>query len=148
MTGYYSTDLYQTVDKIEASPDCVQQPAFPDYSKLKPNPSIRSYRVTMQMDYSARGGHIDIKVNSGGRPLIPWQPYANYILTGGYVFYAYCADSFDVTSYRATPEAHPSLTENMIDLDPETAAEKHSRKITLSYTCRREPKSTDESSSK
>src|ERR1700722_4873803 len=37
-TGYYSAELYQEVTEIQPGADCVRQPAFPDYSKVKPDP--------------------------------------------------------------------------------------------------------------
>ena len=139
-TGYYSAELYQNVDKIEPAKDCVLKPHLPDYSKAKPTPAVRSYRVSMQIDYQARGGHIVVTAQSGGRTLTPWQAYASYWFTGGYVFYALCADGFDLTHFTGTPETKPWLDDNKIDMDPETAAMKHVTQLHLDYTCRRELK--------
>lgn len=137
-TGYYSTDLYQTADKIEPGPGCVRQPAFPDYSKSKPDPSIRSYRVAVRIDYL--GDHIPITARNGNRILTPWQAYANYQLTGGFGLYAFCADGFDVIHFTGTPEAKPWLIDTYLAMDPETAAQKHVTHLRLDYTCRRDPK--------
>jgi hypothetical protein len=95
----------------------------------------------MQLDYRARGGHIDVTVTSGHHALGPWQAYAGYILTGGYVFYSNCAEGFRISNLRGTPEAKPDLgiLDNFAAIDPEAAAEKHIEHITLAYTCRREP---------
>ncbi len=145
-TGYYSAALYQNADKIEPEPDCVLQPHLPDYSKAKPSPSVRSYRVSMRIDYL--GDRITITARSGDRILTPWQAYASYMLTGGYVFYANCADGFALTHFTGTPETKPWLDDNKIDMDPETAAEKHITHLRLDYTCRREPRSNNEASSR
>jgi hypothetical protein len=134
-TGYYSTDIFQTVDKIEAAPGCIRQPAFPDYSKAKPDPSIHSYRVSMRIDYP--GDRITISVRSGDRVLTPWLAYADYLLTGGFVFYAHCADGFDLTKFSGTPAAKPDLIAGNLAFDPESAAQRHVTHLRLDYTCRR-----------
>ncbi len=139
-TGYYSAELYQNADKIEPAKDCVLKPHLPDYSKAKPDSSIRSYRVAMQINYQARGGHIVVTAESGARALTPWQAYASYWLTGGYVFYANCADDFDLTHFAGTPETKPWLIDNYIAMDPESAAQKHVTHLRLDYTCRRDAK--------
>jgi hypothetical protein len=139
-TGYYSAELYQDADKIEPAEDCVLKPHLTDYSKAKPPPSVRSYRVSMRIHYQARGGHIVVTAQSGGRTLAPWQAYARYELTGSYTFYAYCADGFDLPHFKGTPEMKPWLVDNYIATDPETAAVRHVTRLHLDYTCRREPK--------
>jgi len=136
-TGYYSANLYQNVDKITPSPGCILKPPFPDYSKARPSPSIHSYRVYMRIDYATRGGHIVIAAQSGNKPLTPWQTYARYTLTGGYVFYAYCADGFEITHFTGTPAAKPWLIDKEIAMDPETAASRHINHLRLDYVCRR-----------
>jgi len=136
-TGYYSAEIYQNADKITPAATCVRQPPFPDYSNSKPAPSIRSYRVSMRIDYAARGGHIAITAESNGHALAPWQAYARYSLTGGYVFYAYCADGFDLTHFLGTRAAKPWLIDNEIAMDPESAASEHATQLRLDYTCRR-----------
>jgi hypothetical protein len=138
-TGYYSAELYQNADKIEPAQDCVLKPHLPDYSKAKPAPSVRTYRVSMRIDYQARGGHIVVTAQSGGKTLTPWQAYASYWLTGGYVFYALCAEGFDLTHFTGTPEMKPWLVDNHIATDPEGAAQKNVTHLRLDYTCRRDP---------
>jgi hypothetical protein len=122
-TGYYSAAIYQDVDKIEAAPDCVRQAPFPDYSKLKPSPSLRIYRVSMWFDYTKPDSPLHATITDGVHAIQPWQPYASYMLTGGFVFYGYCADDFDLVSFSGTPEANPWLVDDYIALDPETAAQ-------------------------
>ena len=146
-TGYYSAELYQNADKIEPAKDCVLKPHLPDYSKAKVESSIRSYRVAMRINYQARGGHIVVTAESGGKTLTPWQAYASYWLTGSFGFYAQCADGFDLASFSGTPETKPWLIENQIAMDPETAATKHVTQLRLDYTCRRESKTSSQSPS-
>jgi hypothetical protein len=98
----------------------------------------------MRINYQARGGHIVVTAESDGRILTPWQAYASYWLTGGYVFYAYCADGFDLTHFVGTPETKPWLVDNYIAMDPEGAAQKHVTRLRLDYTCRREPAQSKE----
>ena len=124
------------VDKIDAAPNCIRQPAFPDYSKAKPDPSIHSYRVAMRIDYLA--DHIAINARRGDRVLTPWQAYASYQLTGDFSLYAYCADGFDVIHFTGTPEAKPWLIDNYLAFDPESAAQKHVAHLSLDYICRRD----------
>ena len=143
-TGYYSAEVYQNVDKIVPDQDCLLKAQLADYSKARPDRSIRSYRVSMRLDYRARGGSIVINAQSGNRLLSPWQAYASYWLTGGYVLYAYCADGFDLTHFAGTPEAKPWLIDNYITMDPEGAAQKHVTQLRLDYTCRREPNQRSE----
>lgn len=137
-TGYYCADIYQNADKIDPDQGCLKQPPLPDYSKTKADSSIRKYRVRMRMDYSARGGKIEVMVRSGDKSLTPWQAYASYWLTGGYVFYGNCAENFAMSHVRGTPEANPRMVDNQASLDPESAAAKHIRWVTLEFTCRKE----------
>lgn len=136
-TGYYSAEIYQNVDKIDSAPDCVRQPAFPDYSKTKPDPSIRSYHVSIRLDYEPTG-HINVTARTGKRILTPWQVYANYFLTGLFAFYGTCADDYTLRGVHGTPEAKPWTLDNQVLMDPESAAAKHIHLITLDYTCRRD----------
>jgi len=137
-TGYYSADMYQNADKIYPDNDCEKQPPLPDYSKATPDNSVRTYRVQMKLDYSARGGHIFVSAHSGNRKLAPWQAYASYWLTGGYAFYGYCAKGYDMSRLRGTPEAKPWVVDNYAAMDPESAAANHIRWIRMQFTCRKE----------
>jgi hypothetical protein len=101
----------------------------------------------MRINYQARGGHIVVTAESGGKTLTPWQAYASYWLTGSFGFYAQCADGFDLASFSGTPETKPWLIDNQIAMDPETAATKHVTQLRLDYTCRRESKTSSQSPS-
>jgi hypothetical protein len=106
-TGYYTLDLYQNVDDVEPIGECTKQPPLPDFSKAKPDKSIRSYRVKIIIDYEQADHPIFFRVTSGGKDLQPWQAYARYWLTGGYVLYGYCAEDFIVDRVFGDSEATP-----------------------------------------
>lgn len=140
-TGYYSLDLAQDVISIEPKGDCKRQPAFPDYSKAKPDPAVRSYRVEMLVDSTSGDHPIQFHVTSSGRELQPWQAYASYWLTGGFVLYGKCADGFIVDDVTGPPSASPGhFTKrgepgDMAMYDPESAADAGVRQQRLGYTC-------------
>ncbi len=127
-TGYYSLDLYQSVEQVEPVGRCERRPAFPDYSKVKPNRTIREYRVEMHVNYRPGDHPIIFRVSTGGKELQPWQAYASYWLTGGFVLYGKCAEGFVVSKVFGTREAKPShfdnsrTPEDMAAFDPEAAA--------------------------
>jgi hypothetical protein len=135
-TGYYSLSLYQAVDEIEPVGECMKQPPSPDYSKAKPDKSVRSYRVEMTIDYEKADTPIFFHVTSRGRELTPWQAYASYFLTGGFVLYGDCADGFVVIKAFGTREAMPQVIENAA-FDPESAAAAGKKILHLGYTCTR-----------
>ncbi len=142
-TGYYSLDTYQGADRIEPVGACERQPPFPDYSQAKPDKSIRQYRVDMDINYD--GEHpIIFRVTSAGKELHPWQAYASYLLTGGFVLYGHCGDGFVVDKVFGTREAKPShfdeprTSSDMAMFDPETAADSGKKHMHLGYTCIRE----------
>jgi hypothetical protein len=140
-TGYYSLDLYQDVKEIESIGKCEPQPLLPDYSKAKPNKSVQRYRVEMHVDYRPGDHPIIFRVTSAGRQLQPWQAYANYTLTGGFVLYGHCGDGFVVEKVFGSPQANPShFTEpldpsDMAAFDPENAAASGLTDLHLGYTC-------------
>jgi hypothetical protein len=137
-TGYYSTDVFQTVDQIEPTASCVRQPAFPDYEKMKPVRGIYTYQVSMWFNYGPFEDRVHARVLSGNRILSPWQAYAHYFLTGGFGFYGYCADGYTMSHMVGTPEAKPWMIDNSVAMDPETAAaDKNVHAIKLSFTCNR-----------
>ena len=115
----------------------MKQPPFPDYSKAKPDKSIRSYRVEMAIDYEQGDHPMFFRVTSSGKELKPWQAYASYVLTGGFVLYGYCADGFAVDKAFGTPEAKPQVIDSAL-FDPESAAAAGKKKLHLGYTCMRE----------
>lgn len=140
-TGYYSLEMNQAVDSIEAVGACTRQPALPDYSNAKPDPAIRAYRVDMHVDYEPGDHPILFHVSDSGKELRPWQAYANYELTGGFVLYGNCGKGFVVDKVSGTPEAHPSHFTEALDpsdkaaFDPEGASAAGKRDLRLSYTC-------------
>jgi hypothetical protein len=136
-TGYYSLDTYQSVNQIEPVGDCSRQSPFPDYSKAKPDKSVRAYRVDMYINYRPGDHPIIFRVSGAGRDLRPWQAYASYVLTGGFVLYGYCGDGFVVDKAFGTPQAHPSSFDGKAAFDPESAAESGKEDLRLGYTCMR-----------
>ena len=144
-TGYYSLDSYQNVDEIEPVGLCARQSPLPDYSKVKPDKAIASYRVEMDVDYEPGDHPIVFHVSSSSKELRPWQAYASYTLTGGFVLYGHCADGFVVDKVFGTPEANPSHFDEPYDpidmaaFDPESAAAAGKKHLRLGYTCVRTP---------
>jgi hypothetical protein len=122
------------VDEIEPTSERKKKPPIPDYLKAKPDKSIRSYRVEMMVDYEPGDHPIQFRVTSGGKELHPWQAYANYSLTGGFVLWGECADGFAVDKAFGTPEAKPQVIDNAL-FDPESAAAAGKKKLHLGYTC-------------
>ena len=137
-TGYYSLDTYQAVNNIEPIGVCTRQPLFPDLSKAKPDKLIREYRVDMYLTYEPGDHPIMFRVSSASRQLRPWQAYASYWLTGGFVLYGRCGDGFVVDRVFGTPQAKPSHFDDMAAFDPETAAATGKKDLHLGYTCVRE----------
>jgi hypothetical protein len=136
-TGYYSLDTYQSVDQIEPVGTCAPQSPFPDYSKAKPDKSIRAYSVDMYVNYRPGDHPIIFRVSSKGRTLRPWQAYASYSFTGGFVLYGHCAEGFAVDTVYGTREAKPSHLdgEPLAAFDPENAATAGKNDLHLGYTC-------------
>jgi len=144
-TGYYSLDTYQAVDQIESVGACEQQLPFPDYSKAKPDKSISGYRVDLYVDDGPGDHPIIFRVSSAGKELHPWQAYASYMLTGGFVLYGYCGEGFVIDRVFGTPQANPShfneprSLDDAAMFDPETAAASGKKDLHLVYTCLRKP---------
>jgi len=143
-TGYYSLDTYQAVVEIEPVGACAQQQPFPDYSKAKPDKSIREYRIDMQVDYEPGDHPIAFRASSAGKDLHPWQAYASYSLTGGLVLYGYCGQGFVVGKVFGTPQAsprhftEPGSTNDAAAFDPEGAKASGKKDLHLGYTCLRQ----------
>lgn len=139
-TGYYSLATYQGVARIEPVGPCTRQSPFPDYSKAKPDKAIREYRVDMHIKGGPGDHPIVFRVTSAGRHLQPWQAYASYLLTGGFVLYAHCGEGFVVNHVFGTPEARPSHlsqprdSDDMAMFDPESATS-FGKDLHLAYTC-------------
>jgi hypothetical protein len=137
--------MYQDVQSIESIGKCERQLSFPDYSKAKPDKTIRTYRVDMHVNYEPGDHPVVFRITSAGRELQPWQAYASYYLTGGFVLYGHCGDGFVVDKVFGTPEAHPGHFDNprssadMAMFDPESAAATGKKDLQLGYTCLRDP---------
>ena len=136
-TGYYSLDVYQNVEQIESVDKCVRQVPLPDFSGVKPDQSVREYRVEMHVN----GDHpILFRVSQVGHTLRPWQAYASYSLTGGLVLYGKCGEGFVVDKVFGTPQANPAhfdpqSSDDMAMFDPESAAESGKQDLDLGFTC-------------
>ena len=145
LTGYYSLDLAQDVKTIEPIGACTRQPPFPGFSHTKPDSAIRTYRVDMTLDYEPGDHPIQFRVTSDGKELQPWQAYASYRLTGGFVLYGMCADSFVVDKVfgtrQASPEhfGEPRTDSDRAMFDAETPADSGIKHLHLGYTCIRQP---------
>jgi hypothetical protein len=140
-TGYFSLDMYQDAGVVESVGNCERQLLFPDYSKAKPDKAIRAYRVDMNVNYEPGDHLIVFRVTSSRKELRPWQAYARYLLTGGFVLYGQCAEGFVVDKVFGTPEAHPGHFDDprssgdMAMFDPESAAAAGKNDLQLGYTC-------------
>lgn len=143
-TGYYSLDTYQSVQTIVPVGPCIPSPPFPDYSRATPDKSIRAFRVDMHIDYEPGDHPVAFRVTSAGKELRPWQAYASYWLTGGFVLYGQCAKGFVVDRVFGTTQASPSHFDDprspgdMAMFDPESAAASGQKILDLSYTCIRQ----------
>jgi hypothetical protein len=149
-TGYYSKDVYLHANRVTPVGICAKKAPFPDWSRARPTPAIRSYRVTMDVDYRPGDRPIVFNVRSAGRELRPWQAYASYMLTGGYVLYGLCGEAFAVDRVAGPREAHPSHfgdpggSDGMAAFDPEGAAVAGKTYLRLVYTCVRIKRRTAE----
>ncbi len=140
-TGYYSLAVCQAVTTIEAAGACTRQPPLPPEPTAKPDKSVRSYRVDMHVDYSPGDHPVEFHITGAGKELHPWQAYASYLLTGGFVLYGMCGDGFIIDRVWGTPEALPSHFTESGDpsdramYDPESASSSGKTDLHLSYTC-------------
>lgn len=144
-TGYYSLNTFQDVKQIQPIGACLRQPPFADYSSTKPDKRVRTYRVDMHVVYKPGDHPIIFHVRSAGRELRPWQAYARYMLTGGFVLYGLCGDGFVIDKIFGTPAAYPGhfddprTSSDMASFDPESAAQSGESDLHLGYTCIRAP---------
>lgn len=131
-------NVRQIVEQIEAVGRCVRKSPFPDYSRVLPDRALREYRVRMHIN----GNHpVRFRVSHAGKALRPWQAYASYSLTGGFLLYGSCADGFVVDEVSGAPEANPAHFEEarsptdmaMFDLD--RAAGLGKKDPDLIFTC-------------
>ena len=144
-TGYYSLEMNQDVEAIEPIGSCEKQLPLPDYADVKPDERVRRYRVDMHVNYRPGDHPIIFRVSSAGKELQPWQAYASYMLTGGFVLYGYCGEGFVVDKVFGTPQANPEhfeqprTPEDAATFDPESAAASGNKDLRLGYTCVRKP---------
>jgi hypothetical protein len=144
-SGYYTLDVNQSVEEIEPIGICTRQPPLADFSKAKPDKSIRNYRVEMTIDYTQADRPIFFRVTSKGKELRPWQAYASYFLTGGYVLYGNCAKGFMVNRVFGDSEATPQHFNERGNPDDSAMFDPYDRdgvvnkKLLLGYTCMRLP---------
>ncbi len=144
-TGYYSLNLFQDVKKLEPVGTCQTKLPFTDYSNAKPDKLVQAYTVDMHVIYNQSDHPIVFRARGAGKELMPWQAYASYLLTGGFVLYGYCGDGFVTDTVFGTPEANPEhFTEQRTAsdaamFDPEGAARSGKWDLHLGYTCVREP---------
>ena len=137
-TGYLSLDVYQVVDQVESAGKCVRRAAFPDYSGVKPDGSLHEYRVEMHVNGDRP---IVFTVTQAGHTLRPWQAYASYWLTGGFVLYGKCGVGFVVDKVFGPSQANPGHFEearssnDMATFDLDRAAVNGKTVVDLGYTC-------------
>jgi hypothetical protein len=140
-TGYYSLNLYEEAMRLEPVGSCGRKPRFPKEVAATPDAHVRSYTVDMHVDYRPGDHPVVFHVRSAGKELRPWQAYASYMLTGGFVLYGHCGDGFAVDRVYGTPEARPSdfdtpgAAENTAMFDPERAAQLGKSDLHLGYSC-------------
>ncbi len=129
------------VGEIEPIGKCDLKTPLPDYSGAKPDNAVRAYRVEMRVDYEPGDHPIVFLVENSGKELRPWQAYASYRLTGGFVLYGYCGDGFVVGKVFGTPQASPQHFEephspaDAAMFDPEGAAQSGVKDMHLGFTC-------------
>jgi hypothetical protein len=131
-------NIRQIVERIESIGMCVHKAPFPDFSNVKPDSAMREYRVEMHVN----GSHpIHFHVSQAGKALRPWQAYASYLLTGGYLLYGLCADGFMVDKVFGTPQANPvhspgtQVPGDMPGFDLEGAARLGKKDLDVGFTC-------------
>lgn len=140
-TGYYTLNICQDVTTIEPVGVCSRKPPFPPNPAARPDKNVRSYQVDMHIDYGPGDHPVEFDVTSAGKALRPWQAYASYMLTGGFVLYGMCGDGFVIDKVWGTPEALPShFTESRdpsdrATYDPESASSSGKTDLHLSYNC-------------
>jgi hypothetical protein len=141
LTGYYSLDTYQDVQEIQPVGTCERKSPFPDYSGAIPDKAIRAYRVDMHINYKSKNLPIVFRVSSSGKELQPWQAYASYYLTGGFVLYGHCGEGFVVEKVFGPPQASPGhfdvpkTPNDMAMFDAESEVESGVKDLHLGYTC-------------
>lgn len=137
-TGYYSTDIFQSVDQAVPEPSCVSQPASPDMSRARPTSTVRRYyaRVTVS---NVGEGAIHAEARSPRHLLTPWQAYTHYFLSGGFVLWVNCADGFRMSHVTGSAEAKPEQWDvNQASMDADVGDDKKVKLLGMTFTCTRE----------
>jgi len=144
-SGYYTLAINQRPEKIEPIGKCNLKAPFADYSDARPDKAIRVYRVEMHINVGLRELPILVRVSSSGKELRPWQAYASYFLTGGWVLYGNCGKGFVVDRVYGSRQAGPShLSDPRTPHDtamffpPEKPVVSGVKDLHLGYSCIRE----------
>jgi len=143
-TGYFSLAVYQDVRRVRPIGVCSKQRPLPNYSKYKPDRHVNAYTVHMHVDYGPGDHPVTFQVRTEAGELQPWQAYASYWMTGGYVLYGQCGEGFDVDEVFGTPAARPlhfddpRTPADKAEFDPESAAAAGKWHLDLGYTCIRD----------
>jgi hypothetical protein len=135
-TTYFSAEVFQVVETVMPYAGCRRSTRFPNYQSMRLAKGVRSYSVTMRVNYKANTP-VRVFVREGTRRLFPTQVYAPYSITGGFSISAQCAQGFGMNGVRGTREGRPSDTDGTAWIDPESAAAKGIWDIRLSYGCSR-----------
>jgi len=138
-TGYYSLNLYQSIQHIEPLGTCTSKPPLPDYSGAQPDKTVHKYHVDMYVDAAPGDRPIRFRVTSENQELYPWQAYANYLLTGSSVLHGFCGKDFTIDQVFGPPQAKPWNLDGQAAFDLENAAAHGKTKMHLGYTCIRQP---------
>ena len=131
-------NIRQIVEQIEPVGGCMRKAPFPDFSNVKPDNAIREYRVEMHVHGN---DPIHFRVLQAGKALRPWQAYASYLLTGGFLLYGLCADDFVVDEVFGAPQANPShspgarVPGDMAAFDLDRAAGLGKKDLDVGFTC-------------
>jgi hypothetical protein len=116
----------------------VRRAPFPDFSRVKPDKSVHEYLVEMRVNGSRP---IVFTVSEAGHSLRPWQVYASYFLTGGFILYGMCAEGFVVDKISGAPDVNPQHfdeahgTNDMAAFDLDKAARFGKKDLHLGFTC-------------
>jgi hypothetical protein len=131
-------NIRQIVEQIESVGKCVRRAPFPDFSGVKPDRSVHEYLVEMRVNGSRP---IVFNVSGAGHSLRPWQVYASYFLTGGFILYGRCGEGFVVDKIFGAPEANlghfdeAQSSNDMAMFDLDKAARLGKTDSRLRFTC-------------
>jgi hypothetical protein len=145
VSGYYTLPVNQMPTKVEPIGQCDLKAPFADYSEAKPDKTISAYRVDMHINGGLRDLPILVRTSSAGKELRPWQAYASYFLTGGWVLYGKCGEGFVVDRVYGDQQLGPThfgaprTPDDMATFSPPWKPVVSGVKdLRLGYTCLRE----------